>query len=133
MYMVGSYIVSTLSGMRFADFVSRRIFKPLSMNSSTYSIDAAVNTGRFTSTWTSFGRLIPHWLQDEFADLVAGPGGVISSVEELARHVFWSTWHLTYGPRLGTMGQNASEWWCRPRHKCDNYPTRRFRGYHFGA
>ena len=77
--------------MRFADFVSSRIFEPLSMNSSTYSIDAAVNTGRFTSTWTSFGRLIPHWLRDEFADLVAGPGGVISSVEELARLVFWST------------------------------------------
>jgi len=88
MYIVGSYVVSALSGMRFADFVSNRVFKPLRMNSSTYSIDEAVNSGRFTSTWTSFGRLIPHWLQDEFADLMAGPAGVISSVEDLARHVF---------------------------------------------
>jgi len=133
MYIVASYVVSTLSGLRFADFVSNRIFKPLGMNSSTYSIDAAVNTGRFTSTWTSFGRLIPHWLQDEFIDLMAGPGGVISSVEELARHIFWSTWYLTYRPRAGTMGQNASEWRCWPRHKCDNYPTRRVLCYHFCA
>ena len=93
MYMVGSYVVSTLSGMRFADFVSSRIFKPLSMNSSTYSIDAAVNTGRFADTWTSFGRLIPHWLQEEYVDLMAGPAGIISSPEELVRHVAWGMWY----------------------------------------
>ena len=90
MYMVGAYIVSTLSGMRFADFVNKRIFKPLNMSSSTYFINAAISTGRFTSTWTYFGRLIPHWLQEEDVDLMAGPAGVITSVEELARHVIRS-------------------------------------------
>src|SRR5487761_1182866 len=96
MYMVGAYIVSTLSGMRLADFVSNRIFKPLDMSSSTYSIDAAVSTGRFTSTWTYFGRLIPHWLQGEDVDLMAGPAGVITSVEDLVRHVIWSVLYLAY-------------------------------------
>jgi hypothetical protein len=86
MYMVGAYIVSTLSGMRFVDFVDHRIFKPLGMNSSTYSTDAAIRSGRFTNTWTSFGRLIPPWIGEESVDLMAGPGGVISSVEELVRH-----------------------------------------------
>jgi CubicO group peptidase (beta-lactamase class C family) len=90
MYMVGAYIVSTLSGIRFVDFVDYRIFKPLGMNSSTYSIDAAIRSGRFTNTWTSFGRLIPPWIEEEFVDLVAGPGGVISNVEELVRHAIWS-------------------------------------------
>ncbi len=86
MYMVGAYIVSTLTGMRYPDFVNSRIFKPLGMNSSTYSIQAALQTGRFTDTWTSFGRLIPPWIEEEFVDLVAGPAGVISSVEDLVRH-----------------------------------------------
>jgi len=86
MYMVGTYIVSLLSGMRYADFVTSRIFKPLGMTSSTYSIDAAIKTGRFTDTWTEFGRLIPHWMETEFEDLVAGPGGVISSVKDLVSH-----------------------------------------------
>jgi CubicO group peptidase (beta-lactamase class C family) len=86
MYIVGSDVVSTLSGMRFVDFVTSRIFKPLGMGSSTYSIDEAIKTGKFTGTWTSFGRLIPPWIKDEFVDLMAGPGGVISSVEELVRH-----------------------------------------------
>ncbi|KAI9509853.1 beta-lactamase/transpeptidase-like protein [Russula earlei] len=84
MYMVGSYIVSTLSGMRYPDFVGSRIFTPLGMSSSTFSIDAAVQTGRFTETWTSFGRLIPPWLHEEFVDLMAGAVGVISSVEDLS-------------------------------------------------
>jgi CubicO group peptidase (beta-lactamase class C family) len=91
MYMVGAYIVSTLSGMRFADFVDNRIFKPLSMRSSTYSINTAIQTSKFTDTWTSFGRSIPHWNQAEFEDLMAGPAGVISSVEDLVRQSICST------------------------------------------
>jgi CubicO group peptidase (beta-lactamase class C family) len=95
MYTVGSYIVSTLTGMRFPDFVNSRIFKPLGMTSSTYSIDAALQTGRFTETWTSFGRLIPPWVEEEYVDLTAGPGGVISSVEDLARHAIRSTRNIS--------------------------------------
>ena len=87
MYAVGAYIVSTLTGMRFTDFVNNRIFKPLGMSSSTYSIDEALQTGRFTETWTSFGRLIPPWIQEEYVDLMAGTAGIISCVEDLARHV----------------------------------------------
>ena len=86
MYMVGAYVVSTLTGMRFTDFVSYRIFKPLGMSSSTYSIDEALQTGRFTDTWTSFGRLIPPWIEEEYVDLVAGTAGIVSNVEDLARH-----------------------------------------------
>jgi CubicO group peptidase (beta-lactamase class C family) len=86
MYMVGAYVVSTLTGMRFTDFVNYRIFKPLRMSSSTYSIDEALQTGRFTDTWTSFGRLIPPWIEEEYVDLVAGTAGIVSNVEDLARH-----------------------------------------------
>jgi CubicO group peptidase (beta-lactamase class C family) len=91
MYVVGAYIVSTLTGMRYPDFVNSRIFKPLGMTSSTYSIDAALHTGRFTNTWTSFGRLIPPWIEENYVDITAGPGGVISSVEDLARRVICGT------------------------------------------
>ena len=94
--MVGTYIVSTLTGMRYRDFVGNRIFKPLGMTSSTYSIDAALQTGRFTDTWSSFGRLIPPWMEEEYVDLAAGPGGVISSVEDLARHTIYNSKNLTH-------------------------------------
>ena len=83
--------MSTLVGMRYPDFVDSRIFKPLGMTYSTYSIKAALQTGRITNKWASFGRLIPPWMEEEFVDLVAGPGGVISSVEDLASHAIWNT------------------------------------------
>ena len=82
--------------MRYADFVNSRIFKPLGMGSSTYSIDAAIQTGKFTGTWTSFGRLIPPWIEEEFVDLMAGSGGVISSVEELVRHAIRGPLYLAH-------------------------------------
>ncbi|KAF8495161.1 hypothetical protein F5888DRAFT_1635665 [Russula emetica] len=79
MYTVGAYIASTLTGMRYLDFVNSRIFKPLGVTSSTYSIKAALQTGIFTNTWSFFGRLMPLWME-KYADLSAGPGGVISNV-----------------------------------------------------
>ena len=98
MYAVGAYIVSALTGMLYPDFVNSRIFTPLGMNSSTYSINAALDTGRFTNTWTSFGRLIPHWIQEEYVDISAGPGGVISSIIDLARHAI--NWGSRKKPEL---------------------------------
>jgi len=96
MYIVGTYIVSRLTGMRYVDFVHKRIFKPLGMKSSTYSIDGAVRTGRFTGTWTTFGRYIPPWLEEGFVGLMAGAAGVISSVEDLVRHTIWSALYSTH-------------------------------------
>jgi len=83
MFAVGAHIVSALTGVHYPDFVNSRIFKPLGMTSSTYSINAALKTGRFTNTWTSFGRLIPPWINEEYVDISAGFGGVISSVIDL--------------------------------------------------
>jgi CubicO group peptidase (beta-lactamase class C family) len=96
MYIVGTYIVAKLTGMRYVDFVNKRIFKPLGMSSSTYSIDAAIRTGKLTGTWTDFGRYIPPYVEEEFVDLMAGPAGVISSVEDLVRKTIWSAWYSTH-------------------------------------
>ncbi len=89
MYAVGAQIVSSLAGVHYPDFVNSRIFKPLGMTSSTYDINAAFKTGRLTNTWTSFGRLIPFWIKEDYLDILAGPGGAISSVIDLARHAIW--------------------------------------------
>ncbi len=96
MYIVGTYIVSKLTGMRYVDFVNKRIFKSPGMSSSTYSIDAAIRTGKFTGTWTYFGRYIPPWLEEGYVDLMSGAAGVISSVEDLVRHTVWSALDSTH-------------------------------------
>ncbi|KAI0261080.1 beta-lactamase/transpeptidase-like protein [Gloeopeniophorella convolvens] len=101
MYMVGAQIVTALSGVSFVEFVEGRIFKPLNMTSSTYSVNAAIKSGKASQTWDPTGRLIPHWIKENYTDLMAGPGGVISNVEELSA---WVKVHLNGGvdPRTNT-------------------------------
>ena len=63
-------------------------------------------------------------MEEEFVDLVAGPGGVISSVEDLARHAIWNTEMFRLMSPTGTLAQNDSEWWHQPRYECNGHPIR---------
>ncbi|KAI0063209.1 beta-lactamase/transpeptidase-like protein [Artomyces pyxidatus] len=87
MYMVGAYLISRFTGS-YTDFVNDRIFKPLNMTETTYSPNAAHASGKATQTWSSLGRRIPWWFSEDWqVDLSMGPGGVISSVEDLEKWV----------------------------------------------
>jgi len=99
MYMVGAHVITTLSGVPFAEFVKDRILKPLRMTRSTYSINEAVQSGEASETWTSFGRRIPSWIEGLETELLAGPGGLISNVKELAS---WVKLFLNNGVDLDT-------------------------------
>jgi len=85
MYMVGAQVVTALSGVRFIDFVKDRIFAPLNMTQTTYSVHEALGSGQASETWTLSGRRIPLWLEGVHAETMAGPGGVISNVNDLVR------------------------------------------------
>ncbi|KAH9180216.1 beta-lactamase/transpeptidase-like protein [Lactarius sanguifluus] len=99
MYMVGAHVITALSGKQFSGFVNDRILKPLKMTQSTYSIDDAVQSGNMSETWTPFGRRIPPWMEGLETELMAGPGGVISNVKELAS---WVKLFLNNGVDLDT-------------------------------
>ncbi|KAI0042675.1 beta-lactamase/transpeptidase-like protein [Auriscalpium vulgare] len=86
MFMVGAHIITTYAGS-YTEFVEDRIFKPLGMRSTTYSPKEAQNSGRVTQTWTSFGRRIPGLYPEEQVKLMAGPGGIISNVEDMSKWV----------------------------------------------
>jgi hypothetical protein len=59
------------------------------MTSTTFSVSEAVLSGQMTDAWANSGRRIPQWLNDEQMDLVAGPGGIISSGEDMVRGTFF--------------------------------------------
>lgn len=84
MYIIAAHIVSTYTGS-FTAFVKERIFDPLNMTSTTYSLSDAVRSGEITQAWTSIGngRRVPHWFDDEVNQLLAGAGGIISSAADL--------------------------------------------------
>jgi CubicO group peptidase (beta-lactamase class C family) len=85
MYMVVSHIMAKYTRGSFTSFVKNRIFTPLRMSSSTYSVNTAVGSGKFTQTWSSNGRRIPTWITEDSVELAAGPGGVISSAVDMVR------------------------------------------------
>ncbi|KAJ7039816.1 beta-lactamase/transpeptidase-like protein [Mycena alexandri] len=83
MYFTGAYVVSKYSGSSYRDFVEERIFGPLGMKSSTLYPDRASETGKFTQSFTPSRRRIPFFMPEETAELIAGAGGVMSTVEDM--------------------------------------------------
>jgi CubicO group peptidase (beta-lactamase class C family) len=84
MYTVSAYIISYYTGS-YTSFVKDRIFTPLNMSSTTFTPSQAERSGEMTQAWTADGRRIPIWFKDQDMEWSAGPGGIISSVEDLVR------------------------------------------------
>ncbi|KAL5511226.1 hypothetical protein ACEPAH_4441 [Sanghuangporus vaninii] len=86
MYTTGAHIISKYTGS-YIDFAMDRIFRPLGMNSTTFSPDDAAKSGKVTQSWTAHGQRIPYWILEEEKELKAGAGGIISSVVDLSKWV----------------------------------------------
>ncbi|EIN12842.1 beta-lactamase/transpeptidase-like protein [Punctularia strigosozonata HHB-11173 SS5] len=84
MYITGSHIVETLSGMSYEDYVASRIFGPLNMDVTTFFPSRADPT-HLSHCWTEGGRRVPFPFDDQGAKLIAGAGGVISSVTDMTK------------------------------------------------
>lgn len=82
MYFVGSYIIETYSGESYAEFVKQRIFSPLNITTSGFSIREAEKTGSLTQVFAG-KRRVPFVVNDSNVRLIAGAGGVISSAIDL--------------------------------------------------
>lgn len=87
MYIVGAHLIAAYANMSYPEFALSRIFEPLGMASTTFSPDVAQRSGKRTQTWTKFGRRISFWFTEEIAHLKAGPGGIISSANDLVRRI----------------------------------------------
>jgi hypothetical protein len=84
-YMVAQHLVELFTGMTLEDFVGERIFRPLNMTSSTFSLEYAAATGNLSESYSPFGRRIPHWLDREDMPVIAGAGGILSSAVDLLK------------------------------------------------
>ena len=83
MYMLGAHIIEKYSGLPYQNFVAQRVFSPLNMTTSTLWPSEATSSGLLTDTWTKDGSRIPFWFTDDISQVNAGPGGVISSAEDM--------------------------------------------------
>ncbi|KAH9886942.1 beta-lactamase/transpeptidase-like protein [Cubamyces lactineus] len=85
MYMLGAHIIEKYSGLPYQNFVAQRVFSPLNMTTSTLWPSEAASSGLLTDTWTKDGRRIPFWFTDDISQVNAGPGGVVSSAEDMVK------------------------------------------------
>jgi peroxiredoxin len=82
--MLAQHLVERYSGQDLPTFVAERIFGPLNMSSTTYSSEAANNSGRLTQSFSSSSRRIPTWITATDIPLIAGAGSMLSTVDDLA-------------------------------------------------
>ena len=82
-YVVLAYIVETVSGMRFADYLHEHILEPLQMTRTYTDRSIATSAGLSQGYSRLFGFAIPAYQQAPPYQL--GTGYMISSAEDLAR------------------------------------------------
>ncbi|EPS99304.1 hypothetical protein FOMPIDRAFT_1164237 [Fomitopsis schrenkii] len=85
MFMLGAYLISKYADKPYTGFASERLFGPMNMSTTTFRPDTARKTGLLTQTWTKFGRRVPFGFPEDVVELVAGPGGIISSAADLTK------------------------------------------------
>lgn len=85
MYIIASHIIAKYSPHgSFPEFVQDRIFNPLGMLASTYSPKVAEASGKLTECWHN-GRRIPQFHKEPEMELNAGPGGILTNVEDMVK------------------------------------------------
>ncbi|MTK11510.1 MAG: serine hydrolase [Clostridiaceae bacterium] len=93
MYGAVGYIIEAVSGMSYEEFVEKRIFKPLGMNHSNFSVDAMKSSMDFSKPYSAKGEEVK---QIPFKTLNAiGPAGAINS--NLVDMIKWLRFHMNKG------------------------------------
>jgi CubicO group peptidase (beta-lactamase class C family) len=97
MYLAASVIIEELSGISYNDFITKRIFKPLGMRNSNFSVTDMLRAPNYS---------IPYkidYQKEEFAivecefvvnDAVTGAGCINASIDDMGK---WLAFHLNNG------------------------------------
>ncbi len=97
MYFAASLIIEELSGMSYNDFVAKRIFKPLGMKNSNFSITDMQKAPNYTKPYKI------DYQKDEFDlvectfvlnDVATGAGCINASIDDMGK---WLRFHLSNG------------------------------------
>lgn len=96
MYMTAGYLIETLSGQRWEDFVQQRILTPIGMNNSNFSVKTSQQSDDFSLPYKEVKdevKLTDFYNEAAFA-AIAPAGAINSSVAEMSK---WVIMHLNAG------------------------------------
>jgi CubicO group peptidase (beta-lactamase class C family) len=136
MYVTAGEVISKVTGKSWAENVKERILIPLDMNRTIASVNDLEKAGNYAS---------PHTLKDgknvpiEWAnwDIVAATGGIISSINDVAKWMIWNLNHGIVGQDTMLSAQSRNRIWTPHNtftvdHTSKNDFDRHFSGYGLG-
>ena len=93
LYLVAGEVVKRVSGMSWEDFITNRIFKPLSMNNSYASFSRIKNHKNLAKPHDSNSGVLK--ILPDFEDMINGAaGGIYSNISDMSS---WMIMHLNQG------------------------------------
>ena len=96
MYLTAGYLVEQLSGKTWEETVRERIFEPLGMTSSNFSVDESQSTEDFALPYREENDKIERMAFRQI-DLVGPAGSINSNLEDMIQ---WITLHLNQGKQI---------------------------------
>lgn len=97
MYLAASVIIEELSGLSYNDFITKRIFKPLGIKNSNFSVTDMQNTPNFAKPYKiDYQKEEFDIIECEFVvnDAAIGAGCINASVDDMGK---WLAFHLNNG------------------------------------
>jgi len=97
MYLAASVIIEELSGMSYNDFIAKRIFKPLGMKNSNFSVTEMQKTPNYAKPYKiDYQKEEFDIVACEFVvnDAVTGAGCINASIDDMGK---WLAFHLNNG------------------------------------
>jgi len=105
-YAIAAYLVDRSSGNSYEEYVDQNIFKPLGMNSSTFSIDKFQSNENSAQPYLTYGTAkVEDWgearinqryfeINKSYNNLSAASGGIYSNAEDM---IEWLKFNLNQG------------------------------------
>ncbi len=97
MYLAASVIIEELSGMSYNDFITKRIFKPLGMKNSNFSITTMQQTSDYATPYKiDFKDEKLGYIECDYVvnDVATGAGCINASIDDMGK---WLKFHLNKG------------------------------------
>lgn len=120
MYATAGYIIELVTGITWEEFVKSRIFEPLGMNNSNFSVDISKKSDDYSQPYIQKSEEIH---QTNFRNLDSmGPAGSINS--NLTDMLKWLSLHLNKGKINGKqiISEKTIEELHSPQIPCDLFP-----------
>ncbi len=97
MYSATGYLIESVTGLTWEEFVKAKIFKPLNMNTTNFSVNISKESKDFSQPYAEEGDKI-HQIDFRNLDIIGPAGSINSNLTDMLK---WLSLHLNKGKANG--------------------------------